>query len=194
MRAAVGVARARRASCSGSRPASCSGRWSGSRPGRRPRPTRVGLDLPGTGSLPHRSGSRSSLVALTGRPRPARADAASAAPAPTLGVRTARRAAARLDERGLHEAAAARARGGAAAASARSPCAAEGGVVQEVSYSGRVPHLIDERLYRPVAALALAGRAPRAATPERQSRDVRRVPDRARSRRCSPPRGSGLIG
>ena len=36
--------------------------------------------------------------------------------------------------------------------SARSPCAAEGGVVQEVSYSGRVPHLIDERLYRPVTA------------------------------------------
>ena len=25
----------------------------------------------------------------------------------------------------------------------------EGGVVQEVSYSGHVPHLIDERLYRP---------------------------------------------
>jgi len=32
---------------------------------------------------------------------------------------------------------------------------AEGGVVQEVSYSGRVPHLIDERLYAPVVASAL---------------------------------------
>jgi hydrogenase-4 component B len=33
----------------------------------------------------------------------------------------------------------------------------EGGVVQSVSYSGRVPHLIDERLYRPLARLALTG-------------------------------------
>jgi hypothetical protein len=31
----------------------------------------------------------------------------------------------------------------------------EGGVVREVSYSGRVPHLIDERLYAPVVRLAL---------------------------------------
>jgi hydrogenase-4 component B len=33
----------------------------------------------------------------------------------------------------------------------------EGGVVTEVSYEGRVPHLFEERLYRPVAALALHG-------------------------------------
>jgi hydrogenase-4 component B len=32
---------------------------------------------------------------------------------------------------------------------------ASGGVVQEVSYSGRVPHLIDERLYAPVVRSAL---------------------------------------
>jgi hydrogenase-4 component B len=32
----------------------------------------------------------------------------------------------------------------------------EGGVVQGVSYSGHVPHLIDERLYRPVVRAALA--------------------------------------
>src|SRR5437868_2247025 len=32
----------------------------------------------------------------------------------------------------------------------------EGGVVQEVSYSGRVPHLIDERVYAPVTRLSLA--------------------------------------
>jgi hydrogenase-4 component B len=39
----------------------------------------------------------------------------------------------------------------------------EGGVVQEVSYSGHVPHLIDERLYRPVerVSLAAAGHARR---------------------------------
>jgi hydrogenase-4 component B len=34
---------------------------------------------------------------------------------------------------------------------------AEGGVVQEVSYEGRVPHLFEERLYRPVTALAMEG-------------------------------------
>jgi hydrogenase-4 component B len=32
----------------------------------------------------------------------------------------------------------------------------EGGVLQEVSYRGHVPHLIDERIYRPVAHSALA--------------------------------------
>ena len=31
----------------------------------------------------------------------------------------------------------------------------EGGVVQEVSYSGHVPHLIDERVYRPVTSASL---------------------------------------
>jgi hydrogenase-4 component B len=35
----------------------------------------------------------------------------------------------------------------------------EGGVVQELSYEGRVPHLFEERLYRPATALALAGAA-----------------------------------
>ena len=34
-----------------------------------------------------------------------------------------------------------------------------GGVVQSVSYSGRVPQLIDERLYRPAVQLVLAGAA-----------------------------------
>ncbi len=40
---------------------------------------------------------------------------------------------------------------------------AAGGVVQEVSYAGRVPHLLDERVYRPAtrAALALASHARR---------------------------------
>ncbi|MFN8188456.1 MAG: proton-conducting transporter membrane subunit [Gaiellales bacterium] len=35
----------------------------------------------------------------------------------------------------------------------------EGGVVQEVGYEGHVPHLIEERLYRPATGLALAGAA-----------------------------------
>ena len=41
-----------------------------------------------------------------------------------------------------------------------------GGLVQEVSYSGRVPQLLDERLYRPAveAALAAAGHARRLQT------------------------------
>jgi hydrogenase-4 component B len=34
-----------------------------------------------------------------------------------------------------------------------------GGVVQEVSYTGRVPHLVEERVYRPAARLALRGAA-----------------------------------
>ena len=33
----------------------------------------------------------------------------------------------------------------------------EGGVVQEVAYDGRVPHLIDEQIYRPLLHSALAG-------------------------------------
>ncbi len=38
-----------------------------------------------------------------------------------------------------------------------------GGVVQAISYRGRVPHLIDERLYRPAVRFSLgaAGRARR---------------------------------
>jgi hydrogenase-4 component B len=35
----------------------------------------------------------------------------------------------------------------------------EGGVVQEVSYSGHVPHLFEEHLYQPATRLALAGAA-----------------------------------
>jgi hydrogenase-4 component B len=35
----------------------------------------------------------------------------------------------------------------------------EEGVLQEVSYRGHVPHLIDERVYRPVVRLSLASAA-----------------------------------
>jgi hypothetical protein len=35
----------------------------------------------------------------------------------------------------------------------------EGGVLQEVSYSGHVPHLIEDRLYAPAARVSLAAAA-----------------------------------
>ena len=35
----------------------------------------------------------------------------------------------------------------------------KGGVVQDVSYSGHVPHLIEERLYQPVTRAALRSAA-----------------------------------
>jgi hydrogenase-4 component B len=35
----------------------------------------------------------------------------------------------------------------------------DGGVLQEVAYSGHVPQLIDERLYRPLARISLLGAA-----------------------------------
>ena len=35
----------------------------------------------------------------------------------------------------------------------------EGGVLQEVSYSGHVPLLIDERVYEPLARMSLAAAA-----------------------------------
>ena len=91
-----------------------------------------GSPCPATGSLPtlgDRARRSSRLVGAAARSRAADARGARA----DLGLRPARRAARCLDERRLHEAAAARARGGAAAASARSRCDASGGVVQEVS-------------------------------------------------------------
>jgi hypothetical protein len=35
----------------------------------------------------------------------------------------------------------------------------DGGVLQEIAYSGHVPHLIDERLYQPLARIALLAAA-----------------------------------
>ena len=117
-----------------------------------------------------------------------------AAPAPTLGVRPARRAASSTGR-----APGSRSRCGSCSRrssgpSARSPCAATGGVVQEVAYSGRVPHLIDERVYRPRRAALARGAAARAAAAERQPRHVRRLPDRARARAARRGAGSGVIG
>ena len=53
-----------------------------------------------------------------------------------------------------------------------------GGVVQDVSYTGRVPHLIEERLYRPVTRIALRCGRERTAAAERQPVRLRRVPGR----------------
>ena len=58
--------------------------------------------------------------------------------------------------------------------SARSRRRRRGGVVQEVSYTGRVPHLIDVHLYRPVTDGALLGGLLGAAPAERQARHLRR--------------------
>ncbi len=55
-------------------------------------------------------------------------------------------------------------------------------VVQEASYSGHVPHLIEDHLYRPASRTAIAARSARASSPERTARDLRRVPHRARRR------------
>ena len=118
-------------------------------------PTTAGLHLPGTGSLPT-IGIAIVLVGLTGVVRPRCADAG----APH------RRRAGRAD------------RSSAASSNWTSAgftkplrlvlepllrpereitVAVEGGVVQSVSYSGRVPHLIDERVYRPIARISLGG-------------------------------------
>ena len=122
-----GAALARASRCSSSRavcvvlgaaPGLLFGRLVGLAPWRAAAPAHAGLVVPGTGSLPT-LGILVALVAGTAllavlrgrRARRARAD---------LGVRAARRARARLDERRVHEAAAARARGGAAAG-ARDP-------------------------------------------------------------------------
>ena len=115
-------------------------------------PTRVGLDLPGTGSLPTGGillilfGVTFGLVALRGRRR--------ALPAPTwvcgqlvepvlnwtsAGFTKPLRLVLEVILRPEREI----------------TVSTVGGVVQEVAYKGRVPHLIDERVYEPVARISL---------------------------------------
>jgi hydrogenase-4 component B len=116
-------------------------------------PTSVGLDLPGTGSLPT-LGIALVLVALTATLALARGRR-SAAAAPTwvcgqpvenrlawtsAGFTKPLRLVLETILRPEREIA----------------VRTEGGVVQGVSYSGHVPHLIDERLYRPVVRVSLA--------------------------------------
>jgi hydrogenase-4 component B len=119
-------------------------------------PTGVGLDLPGTGSLRTAGiavalvGLATALALLRGR--------RSAAPAPTW-------ACGQLVEPALHWTSAGftkplrlvlevvlRPRREIAVRS-------RGGVVQEVTYTGEVPHLIEEHVYRPLIGIALAGAA-----------------------------------
>ena len=133
--------------------------------GRRRRRRGVGLDLPGTGSLPT-AGIAVVLVALTAGFVALRGRR-SAAPAPSWACGQLVEPRLELDERRVHEAAPARARGGAAPAARDRRCAPTGGVVQEVSYSGHVPHLIDEHVYRPVDAARARGGGAGAAAAER---------------------------
>ena len=119
-------------------------------------PTGVGLHLPGTGSLPT-AGIALVLVALTAGLTLLRGRR-SAAPAPSW-------ACGQLVEPALQW----------TSAGFTKPLRlvlevmlrpqreitvrSEGGVVQEVTYSGHVPHLIDERVYRPIVRLSLASAA-----------------------------------
>jgi hydrogenase-4 component B len=117
-------------------------------------PTTVGLELPGTGSLP--TGGIAlvlvavavMLVALRGR--------RVAAPAPTW-------ACGQLVERSLDWTSAGFTKPlrlvleNVLRPEREIAVRAEGGIVQEITYEGRVPHLFEDRLYRPVTALAMWG-------------------------------------
>jgi hypothetical protein len=115
-------------------------------------PSAVGLDLPGTGSLPT-IGIAVALVALTTALVFLRSGR-SVATAPTwvcgqpLGAKLAWTSAGFTKPLRLVLESILRPQ-------REITVRAEGGVVQEVSYSGHVPHLIDERLYRPVVDASL---------------------------------------
>jgi hydrogenase-4 component B len=119
-------------------------------------PTHVGLHLPGTGSLPT-GGIAVVLVALTAGLTLLRGRR-SAAPAPSW-------ACGQLVEPRLNWTSAGFTKPLRLVLEAvlrpqrEITVRSEGGVVQEVTYSGHVPHLIDERVYRPVAELSLAAAA-----------------------------------
>ena len=119
-----------------------------------PAPTTPGLDLPGTGSLrsPWLALALVALVGMLVLLRGARA----AAPAPTW-------ACGQLVERPLDWTSAGFTKplrlvlADVLRPEREITVRTEHGVVQEVAYEGRVPHLFEERLYRPVTALALLG-------------------------------------
>ena len=127
--------------------------------------------LPAPGSRWSRSSQRRS----SSRRGPRRA-----APAPSWACGQLVQPELELDERRLHEAAAARARGRAAPA-ARDRSSVRGGVVQEVRYEGDVPHLFDTHLYRPDPRSACGARA-RPPAADRQPDRLRRLSARARRR------------
>ena len=117
-------------------------------------PTTAGIDLPATGSLPT-VGVAIAIVAFTAAFVVMRGRAV-AAPAPTwvCGQRVERS----LDWTGAGFTKPLRlVLEGVLRPEREIVVRAESGVVQEVSYEGRVPHLVEERLYRPAMALALWG-------------------------------------
>ena len=143
-------------------------------------PTGIGLHLPGTGSLPT-GGIALVLVALTAGLVLLRGRR-SAAPAPSW-------ACGQRVEPALHWTSAGFTKPLRLVLEVDAPPAARDRRPQRgrrssrsVSYRGRVPHLIDERVYRPVVASLAGVRGPRPAAAERQPRDLRRLPHRARRR------------
>ena len=143
-------------------------------------PTTVGLELPGTGSLP--TGGIAlvlgavvvALVALRGR--------RVAAPAPTW-------ACGQRVERSLDWTSAGFTKPlrlvleNVLRPEREIVVRAEGGIVQEVTYEGRVPHLFEDRSVPARHGPGDVGRPPRTTDAERTARNVRRLPDRARARR-----------
>lgn len=117
-------------------------------------PTTVGLDLPGTGSL--RTGGIALVLVLLAAALVVARGRTVAAPAPTW-------ACGQLVERPLDWTGAGFTKPlrlvleDVLRPEREIAVRVEGGIVQEVFYEGRVPHLFEERLYRPVAALAMVG-------------------------------------
>ena len=148
----VVLPRASPASCSASRPACSSASLVGLAPWPAAAPTDVGLHAARTGSLPT-VGIALVLVGAHRRARRCCAGSRSAAPAPTLGLRPARRA-----RSSTGRAPASRSRCGSCsrpccARSARSTVRTRGRRrAGGLATAAACPHLIDERLYRPVDA------------------------------------------
>jgi hydrogenase-4 component B len=116
-------------------------------------PTRVGLELPGTGSLPT-AGIAVALVVLTAALVLLRGRR-SAAPAPTWACGQFVEPRLQWTSAGFTKPL--RLMLEVVLRPQREIVVREtGGVVQDVSYSGHVPHLIDDHLYRPVTRAALA--------------------------------------
>jgi hydrogenase-4 component B len=118
-----------------------------------PAPTRVGLQLPGTGSLPT-AGIALALVLLTAGLLLLRGSR-SAAPAPTWACGQAVEPRLNWTSAGFTKPL--RLMLEVVLRPQREIVVrVEGGVVQDVSYRGHVPHLIDDHVYRPATRFALA--------------------------------------
>jgi hydrogenase-4 component B len=152
MRAAV-VSLAAACVALGAAPGVLFGKLVGLAPWSQPAVTHVGLHVPGTGSLPT-AGIAAVLVALTGGLVLLRGRR-TAAPAPTWASGQLVEAELRWTSAGFTKPL--RLVLEAVLRPQREITSrTEAGVLQEVSYRGYVPHLIEERLYVPVARLSLA--------------------------------------